>query len=156
MEHLPIDPEAKAKIDLIKHKDNNGDDYFTGKLQFPGTLDLEGGASFMVFTSEEGVEQLQIGPLDPRRRNNGKHTSISNGKFSIRLNALTDQKGEIYYVGEAVGFCKIQLKHGIFFTIFTSKTGFEELQVSKLKHRYNKFSKRNNKNDSYEDREFSE
>ena len=55
---LLIDPEAKAKIELIKvPRDAAGNPYFIGKLQFPATMEFEQGVSFMVFNAEEGVEQ---------------------------------------------------------------------------------------------------
>ena len=70
MEMFCIDPEAKTKIELTKiDRDKFGQPYYIGKLQFPGTLEFEGGVSFMVFLSEEGFEELQIAPLDPLRRN---------------------------------------------------------------------------------------
>ncbi len=133
MEDIYIDPDAKMKVDLTKiAKDANGQPYYIGKLQFPGTLEFESGASFFVFVSESGVEELQIAPLDPSRMAKTRNEAYMNGRFSIDLHPMVDQNGRTYYVGEAIGLAKLDLKRGIFFTIFTSKPGYEEIQISRL------------------------
>ena len=48
-----------------------------------------------------------------------------NSEFKDHI-ALSD------YVGEAMGLSKIDLHEGIFFTIFTSVPGQEQLQISRL------------------------
>jgi hypothetical protein len=136
MENLLIDPEAKTKVSLIKVLDAGGNPYFIGKLQFPGTMDFEKGVSFMVFTAEDGYEELQIAPVDPSRRskanrdNNG--AMLNNGKFSIDLIPMIDNHGSKYYVGEVTGLSKMELREGIFFTVFTSISGQEQIQISRL------------------------
>jgi len=138
MENFCIDPEAKTRILLTKiQKDAFGQPYYIGKLQFPGTLEFESGVSFMVFLSEEGNEELQIGPLDPTRRPKSKRdgAGLNNGRFAIDLHPMVDQYGNTYYVGEAMGLVQMKLRNGIFFTIFTSRQGQEELQISRLNHR---------------------
>lgn len=137
MDPFSIDPEAKCKVDLIKiRQDTNGHPYFIGKLQFPGTLDFEAGASFMVFVSQDGVEELQIAPLDPARRSKSRSDSanLSGSRLVIDLHQMKDQNGDIYYIGEALGLLEMDLRRGIFFTVFTSKAGEEELQISRLNH----------------------
>jgi len=136
---LLIDPEAKTPVKLIKvPRDAAGKPFFIGKMQFPGTLEFEQGASFMVFVAEEGVEELQIAPLDPTRRNKMSRDSgasaalLNNSRFSIDLHPMIDQNGSTYYVGEAIGLSKIDLRPGIFFTIFTSIAGQEQIQISRL------------------------
>lgn len=136
MEDIYIDPEAKTKVELTKiAKDANGQPYYIGKLQHPGTLDFEYGVSFFVFVSEEGLEELQIAPLDPSRIGKSRNDSYLNGRISINLYPMEDQNGRTYYVGEIVGLSKIDLRPGVFFTIFTSKPGHEEIQISRLNHR---------------------
>jgi hypothetical protein len=135
---LLIDPEAKSRISLIKvPRDAAGKPFFIGKLQFPGTMEFEQGVSFMVFVAEEGVEELQIAPIDPARRNktsrDGRCASLlNNARFSIDLHPMIDQNGSTYYVGEAIGLTKMDLRPGIFFTIFTSIAGQEQIQISRL------------------------
>lgn len=140
MEDIYIDPEAKAKVELTKiARDANGQPYFIGKLQFPGTLEFEYGASFFVFVSEEGTEELQIAPLDPSRLDKARDNVYMNkGRLNIDLFSMIDQNGRTYYVGEAVGLAKLDLKRGIFFTIFTSKPGYEEIQISRLNQKNRK------------------
>ena len=134
---LLIDPDAKTKIALIKvPRDAAGKPFFIGKLQFPGTMEFEQGVSFMVFVAEDGVEELQIAPIDPNRRSKTNRdcgaSLLSNGRFSIDLHPMIDQNGSTYYVGEAIGLSKIDLRQGIFFTIFTSIPGQEQIQISRL------------------------
>jgi len=131
-----VDPDAKAKVELTKiARDANGQPFFIGKLQFPGTMEFDKGVSFMVFVSEEGVEELQIAPLDPSRRSKSHRDSsgINGGRFSVELNPMVDRAGNTYYVGEARGFVQMDLRQGIFFTIFVSRAGSEELQISRLR-----------------------
>jgi hypothetical protein len=131
---LLIDPEAKLKIPLIKvPKDVMGNPYFIGKLQFPATMEFEQGVSFMVFTSDDGMEELQIAPTDPNRIvNRKKGLYINNGKFSIDIHPMIDANGLTYYVGEANDLSKLDLRQGIFFTIYTSISGQEQIQISRL------------------------
>ena len=139
MENFFIDPEAKTKVELTKiSRDANGQPYYIGKLQFPGTLEFEAGASFFVFVSESGVEELQIAPLDPRRSVSEDGISMNAGRFTICLHPMVDQNGKTYYVGEAKGLSNIDLKRGVFFTIFTSKPGYEEIQITRLNPRKRK------------------
>ena len=153
MENLYIDPEAKFPVRLIKVKDASGNPYFIGKLQFPGTMELERGASFMVFTAEDGYEELQIAPIDPARRSKiSSGATLNKAKLCIDLHAMVDRNGATYYVGEVMGLSKIDMFVGIFFTIFTSIPGQEQLQMSKLQakprprfddaHRTNTFNPR--------------
>lgn len=137
METLYIDPEAKPPIRLTKVLDNNGKPYYIGKLQFPGKLEFECGASFFVFVSEEGYEELQIAPLDPARRKNTRRdgATMTSGRFTIDLEPMVDRNGHTYYVGEAIGLAKLDLRKGIFFAIFLSKPGYEEIQIQKLNHK---------------------
>jgi hypothetical protein len=134
---LFIDPEAKTKIALAKvPKDASGNPYYIGKIQFPGTMEFENGVSFMVFLSEDGLEELQIAPIDPLRRNkSGNGASLNNGRFSIDLHPMFDQRGEKYYVGEAIGLTEIKLHKGIFFTVFVSRAGQEQIQISRLQYK---------------------
>lgn len=139
MENFRIDPEAKPPIFLKKVWDSSNNPYYIGKLQFPATLIFDRGISFFVFVSEDGYEELQIAPMDPSRRSRSKHSAtMSGGRFSIDLHPVVDRNGSTYYVGEAVGFAKLDLYRGVFFTIFLSKPGQEEIQITRLNHRQKK------------------
>lgn len=50
----------KLSMRLVPRYDNQNKKYYIGRLQFPGNITLENGAVFLVFTSEEGAEELQI------------------------------------------------------------------------------------------------
>jgi hypothetical protein len=140
MKDFFIDPEAKSKVELTKiDKDVNGDPYYIGKLQFPGPLEFESGVSFFVFVSEGGVEQLQIAPMDPSRKLKMRDNVYMNkGRLSIKLNPRVDQHGRTYYIGEGIGLVKLDLKCGIFFTVFVSKSGSEEIQITRLNYKARK------------------
>ena len=136
MESFQIDPDAKGKIELTKQFDSNKQPFYIGKLQLPKTLDFDEGVSFMVFTAEDGVEELQIAPLDKSRSKGCRNDAgLSGGRFSVDLHAMKDQHGKIYYIGEATGPVVMKLRDGIFFSVFTSRPGEEELQISKLTHK---------------------
>jgi hypothetical protein len=133
-----VDDGAKMVVVLTRLQDDNQKDYFVGKLQFPGTIDFRDGISFMVFTSERGVEELQIGPIDERRQskitNRQRGTKISN-KVHVDLHALQDSHGNTFHLGEAKSPANIITKDGLFFTIFLSREGAEELQIGFLDHK---------------------
>lgn len=50
-------------VDLHQVEDKFGHAYYVGKLKFPGTIDLSEGVTFIIFTSIDGEEQLQIAPM---------------------------------------------------------------------------------------------
>jgi len=127
-----IDPEAKTRVNLKKIKDANGQPYYIGKLQFPGTLKFECGVSFFVFISEDGQEELQIAPITSQRSKSDNDLHIDKSRISVSLYPMIDQNERTYYIGEAVGLVQIDLVPGIFFTVFTSRSGHEEIQISKL------------------------
>lgn len=51
-------------IDLHPRKDADGNVFYVGKLEFPGTINCEDGVVFLIFVSDVGNEQLQIGSMD--------------------------------------------------------------------------------------------
>lgn len=145
MDNFTIDPEAKCRVELIKKLDSSQNPFYIGKLQLPGTLDFTYGISFMVFVAESGVEQLQIAPIDPvrRARIRDRGAVISDGKLTIDLHPLQDKNLKTYYVGEVIGLSemKLNLFSGIFFTVFTSIEGKEQIQITPLRQREVKFSR---------------
>lgn len=58
---------GKLTVDLKKNLDRNGRPYYFGALKFPGNIDAREGIAFMVFVSEEGNEELQVGALRERK-----------------------------------------------------------------------------------------
>jgi hypothetical protein len=54
-------------IDLTAKIDGSGAKYYIGKLQAPVTIEAHDGIAFLIFTSLEGQEQLQIAPIEYRK-----------------------------------------------------------------------------------------
>jgi hypothetical protein len=52
------------KIDLHARKDCDGKTFYIAKLKAPMTIDLEKGATFLIFVADRGQEQLQIAPME--------------------------------------------------------------------------------------------
>jgi len=133
-----IDNDAKLKVQLFKLQDKWHNDYYVGKLQFPGTFDYGQGMSFMVFVSETGVEELQIGPVDPEKQSKkvfeNRQLRSYPAKIHIDLHASLDKNGNKYYLGEISGPGHTVTTDGIFFNIFLSKEGKEEIQIGPLVH----------------------
>ena len=144
-----IDDTAKLIVPMSRVIDRDGNPYFIGKLQFPGTVDFIIGVSIMLFTSEENAEELQIGVLDPNKRSGksrstrgGENRLKPDGRIRIDLHPIKDSHGNTYYIGEAIApFIIPCRKPGIFFSAFTAQTDKEELQISMLKHK-KRFDKR--------------
>jgi hypothetical protein len=51
-------------IDLKARKDKDGNIFYVGKVKGPVLIDCSEGASFLIFVSDQGDEQLQIAPMD--------------------------------------------------------------------------------------------
>lgn len=56
--------DGKIKIELEKREDSYGKTYYIGKIKSPITIDCEKGVAFLVFTSSENEEELQICNLE--------------------------------------------------------------------------------------------
>lgn len=59
-------------IDLNARPDENGNVFFVGKLEFPGTIDCTDGVTFIIFVSDKGNEQLQICKMDNNSKKGNK------------------------------------------------------------------------------------
>jgi len=51
-------------IDLKRRTDKNGQKFFVGKLKAPILIDCSAGAVFLIYTSEENAEELQVALMD--------------------------------------------------------------------------------------------
>ena len=105
----------------------------------------------MIFCSEEGHEELQISPVDPTRRSNSKRSGLGfkRGRMVIDLSFFEDSNGEKVYTGEAQGPANTDCTFGIFITVFTSRDGSEELQISRLDH--GQIKRRKPEDEEYDD-----
>lgn len=52
--------DEKLRVTLFAKKDKNQKTYYVGKSKFPGMINFAKGVVFIIFTSEEGSEELQI------------------------------------------------------------------------------------------------
>lgn len=48
------------KVTLKSRTDKDKRTFYVGKVKFPGMIDATKGLTFLVFTSDEGEEELQI------------------------------------------------------------------------------------------------
>jgi hypothetical protein len=51
-------------LDLKARKDAEGRIFYVAKIKAPVLIDCTPGATFLVFVSDRGEEQLQIAPMD--------------------------------------------------------------------------------------------
>lgn len=54
------DDNSKLSISLDKRVDSEGQVFHIGKLKGPFTIDCREGVAFLIFTSEDGSEEMQI------------------------------------------------------------------------------------------------
>lgn len=55
-------------IDLKPRKDKDGMIFYVGKLETPALIDCSKGVVFLIFISDQGDEQLQIGLMDNKEK----------------------------------------------------------------------------------------
>ncbi len=138
-DHLyEISDRGKVKVDLERKVDRFDKTYYTGELQFPGTIDFSYGVSFMVFISDTGAEQLHIAPMDPRRLDDPHPTirfkKTAHGEdIAISLFAKTDRFGKTYYAGQTVNSrVIIPLAKGVFIRFYLGDTTPDEYGRQRL------------------------
>ena len=134
---LRINTNAKLRIQLTPKEDSSENIFYIGCLQCAGTLDQEHGNTLMVFIAEDGNEELQISPIDYSKKSKNRKDIITSrfnnkSKITIPLDRVQDKDGKYFYVCEWHGLGSIKLTTGIFFTIFISKEGKEEIQITPL------------------------
>lgn len=110
-----IDDEGKPKIRLDPLTNEHGTIYL-GKYQIPGVWFVENGLSFMVFTHEDGAEELHVGFMKGWQQE-GNETILCAKGFDVALEEKTDRHGNIYHVGSLVGPTHLDTTHGLFFQV---------------------------------------
>lgn len=115
-------------VDLEPRPDKKENIYYIGRLQAPITIDLSNGATFLVFLSESGDEELQIAV------NNKENTTFSSCKrkrdrLEVRLDARDDQHGAKFYVAKLLMNGYINCHEEVVFMVFISREGSEQLQI---------------------------
>lgn len=53
-------------IDLLPRKDSDGRTFYVGKVEAPILIDCHDGATFLIFVSDKGEEQMQIALMDKK------------------------------------------------------------------------------------------
>ncbi len=53
-------------VDLKARHDKDGNVFYVGKIKSPILIDCSEGASFLIFVSDRGEEEMQIAPMDDK------------------------------------------------------------------------------------------
>ena len=115
-------------IDLDGRFDKKENLYFIGRLTAPISIDLNAGATILVFTSESGDEELQIAINDKENTTFSRITK-KRDRLEIPLDTRTDQHGNKFYVAKVHMNGNIHCHEGVVFMIFLSREGNEEIQI---------------------------
>jgi hypothetical protein len=59
---------SNVTIDLKARQDVEGKTFYVGKIEAPVLIDCSEGAVFLIFVSDPGAEQMQIGLMDNKKR----------------------------------------------------------------------------------------
>jgi hypothetical protein len=128
---------VNLKIDIDPREDKDKNIYYLGKLHVPMTIDASKGVAFLIFTSEDGSEQLQIAHVDIEQNFYSKFKAF-NDKIKVKLEKREDKNNATFYIAKLKFNGTIDLSESSF-VIFLSKAGSEELQiVGKIKKTFNK------------------
>jgi hypothetical protein len=159
-----VDDEAQPPIRLYRVTDTQAKFFYIGKFQFPGPLDFERGITFTIFVGEKWKKcpccghydekereplpgeltpggQMFIAPMDEAALEEASNidddrqgTRLKMGRVTVDLRPFVNSDGEHGYKGYALCPAVIDAAEGVFLTVFTSREGFEELQLSRLDH----------------------
>lgn len=115
------------KIELDPREDKDRQIYYLSKKSGPLILNLKKGVAFLLFTSEDGNEELQIANLD---NDTGHYSTFyrKDDRLKIRLDRREDSYGQVFYVAKLKANFNIDCSD-ISFLAFLSKEGKEELQI---------------------------
>jgi hypothetical protein len=115
------------KIELDPREDKDRQIYYLSKKSGPLILNLKKGVAFLIFTSEDGNEELQIANLD---NDTGHYSTFyrKDDRLKIRLDKREDSYGKLFYVAKLKANFNIDCSD-ISFLAFLSKEGKEELQI---------------------------
>ena len=118
---------SNFKIELDPREDKDQQIYYLSKKAGPLILNLKKGAAFLIFTSEDGNEELQIANLDS---DTGHYSTFyrKEDRLKIRLDKRQDSYGKSFYVGKIKANFNIDCSD-VSFIAFLSKEGKEELQI---------------------------
>lgn len=118
---------SNFKIELDPREDKDHQIYYLSKKSGPLSINCKKGVAFLLFTSEDGNEELQIANLD----NDSGHYSTfyrKDDRLKIRLDKRQDSYGKHFYVAKIKSNFTIDCSD-VSFLAFLSKEGKEELQI---------------------------
>jgi len=119
---------SNLKVELDPREDKEEQIYYLGKIKTPIEINCRKGLTFLIFTSSEGEEELQIAPLDKEHRNLNQYTNRQD-RLKIALSTRKDKLGKEFFIGKIQLNGTIDCSNGVSFLVFTSKIGSEELQI---------------------------
>lgn len=119
---------GNLKIEMEPISDKHGNDIYIGRLEAPVLLKADRGIAFLLFTSEEGNEELQITYLNS---DNGSYSTYyqSGDKLKIKMVKRLDAEKNVFYVAKVKFDGLIDLAEDCSFMAFLSREGKEELQL---------------------------
>lgn len=86
--------------DLEKREDGDGNVFYRGRLNIPATIHCDNGLILMIYTSEEGCEELQITAYDPEKGQKPYHlTNVIPTRFKVPIFARQDRDEKTFYKG---------------------------------------------------------
>lgn len=124
---------SNFKIELDPRQDKEQQIYYLSKKSGPLSINCKKGVAFLIFTSEDGNEELQIANLD---NDNGHYSTFyrKDDRIKVRLDKRQDSYGNSFYVAKLKSNFAIDCSD-VSFLAFLSKEGKEELQiVGKIEH----------------------
>lgn len=116
------------KVELDPRFDSKGNIFHLGRMEFPGRINLKKGATFLIFISEEGDEELQIATNDKANTTFSKYSRRSD-RLKVSIDTRQDQYNKTFYVAKVQFNGYINCGSEVVFIVFTSKKGSEELQI---------------------------
>jgi hypothetical protein len=134
----------RLHIDMFDTEDRDGQIYYMGRIQFPGSLKFEKGAAFLFYPEGDQPELHFCNLLSPDLANvfdyyKQRRTRINrtrHGSLPIEMhkrledNPPEGQEPRKFYVGKIQFNGEINCENGVMFMIFIADEGEEELQIS--------------------------
>lgn len=124
---------SNFKIELDPREDKEQQIYYLSKKSGPLSINCKKGVAFLIFTSEDGNEELQIANLD---NDTGHYSTFyrKDDRLKVRLDKRQDSYGNCFYVAKLKSNFMIDCSD-VSFLAFLSKEGKEELQiVGRIEH----------------------
>ena len=118
------------KVELDIREDKKGAIYHIGRLRAPINIDLSNGATFLIFISASGEEELQIACNDKDNATFPRYTKKAD-RIKVGFEDREDQHCQNFFVSKLQynGYVNCSGEKGAVFMVFTSKEGSEELQI---------------------------